>query len=215
MSVAKRFVVLANSVKHAPGRCVAGRELLRGANGTNRLGGWLRPVSLVGEGELLAQHCQIEGRGAIKLLDVFDVSLDGPSNDPSQPENWIIDSHTPWKRVGTWPPNRRSDFYENPDDLWIEPNVKTDRVSPQFLARHPPQQSLYVIPLSNPMITKDHWDPRRHRLQFSHGAAWYALKITDPLLHTEADGSGPVAACISLAPPYEGFHYKLIASLFW
>lgn len=169
----------------------------------------------MGEGELYAQHCRIDGGGGINLFDVLDVTLDGPANDPTQPENWVIDERTPWGRVGTFPRVRLPDFYENPDGLWIERGVNSDRVSQAFIAQHPPRQTLYVVALRNPAIIEDNWDQRRHRLQFIHGAVNYSLRITDPLLHAVEHAADPVAACISLAPPFNGFHYKLAASLFW
>lgn len=215
MTVIKRIVILANSVKHSPGRCVAGRELLLKIGAGVRVGGWLRPVSLIGEGELYAQHCRIEGGGSINLFDVFDVPLTGPADDPIQPENWLIDQQVLWRRVSPLPRARLVDFYENPDGLWIEPGVNSDRVSQAYFGGHPPHQSLYVIPLSDPVIKEDNWNQGRHRLHFRHAQHAYALKITDPLMHAAAPGALPVAACISFTPPFKGFHYKLVASLFW
>lgn len=51
----KRIVVLANSVKHYPGRCIAGREI-RSEVGVTEIGPWVRPVSTIGEGELYPRH---------------------------------------------------------------------------------------------------------------------------------------------------------------
>lgn len=65
--VIKKIVILANSVKHNPGRCVAGREVLdNGASG--RVCGWMRPVSSEGEGELYPQHCTMADGGSLNLL---------------------------------------------------------------------------------------------------------------------------------------------------
>lgn len=218
MTITKRMVVLANSVKHAPGRCVAGREMISEEETPVRLGGWLRPVSLMGEGELYAQHCRIDGGGGINLFDVLDVPLDGPANDPTQPENWLIGQQAVWRRVGTLPPERLPDFYENPDGLWIEPGANSDRASQAFIAQHPPRQSLYVIRLIDPAI----WpDGGSHRLAFRYRDVRYSLKITDPLLPAGETNAKPTAACISLTPPFTGrylngvFHFKVVASLFW
>ena len=40
MPTTKRIVVLANSVKHDPGRCIAGREIIDGK--VPEIGGWIR-----------------------------------------------------------------------------------------------------------------------------------------------------------------------------
>jgi hypothetical protein len=48
----KRILVLANSTKHHPMRCVAGREVLGEAGCITQWGGWVRPVSRHDEGAL-------------------------------------------------------------------------------------------------------------------------------------------------------------------
>ncbi|HWN94265.1 MAG TPA: hypothetical protein VNT99_04475 [Methylomirabilota bacterium] len=50
--ISKRILVLANSTKHHPMRCVAGRELIEEGGGKSRWGGWIRPVSAHDEGAL-------------------------------------------------------------------------------------------------------------------------------------------------------------------
>jgi hypothetical protein len=72
MPVTKRIVVLANSVKHDPGRCIAGREIIQ-ADAGSRPGSWVRPVSSIGEGELHPHHLRVPGGGVIGVLAVFDV----------------------------------------------------------------------------------------------------------------------------------------------
>jgi len=93
----KHIVVLANSVKHDPGRCIAGREIVP----TGESGAWVRPVSLIGEGELQPAHYRLEGGGTPQVFDVIEISVETlPKADPTQPENWLISVEAPWKRIG-------------------------------------------------------------------------------------------------------------------
>lgn len=217
MSTVKRMLVLANSVKHAPGRCIAGRELTLQPNGPSKLDGWIRPVSLDGnEGTLYPAHYRIQGGGLVSMLELYDVPLLRNAADLTQPENWIVDTSKPWVRIGVWPAARVRETLETPDGLWVEPGGRSDRISTEHMAMHPPGQSICVIQLADAAIRPDAWDERRHRLHFEYLGVHYGLKITDPLLPQHADGTTkPTAACISLAPPYQGHHYKLVASLFW
>jgi hypothetical protein len=55
----KTVVILANSIKKKPGRCIAGREVSQSGTSVS-LGPWVRPVSPDGEafeGELMPRHC--------------------------------------------------------------------------------------------------------------------------------------------------------------
>lgn len=216
----KRIVVLANSVKHDPGRCIAGREI-SSADGSLGIGPWVRPVSKIGEGELYLQHFVLQDGSSPQPFDVIDVYLDARGADATQPENWfIVEDRQRWNRVGKWGISTAiRSLVENPKDLWIQPGVKTDRVTKEFLASNPPQQSLYLLDLRNATITTN---GKRHRLRFSYNGLSYDLAITDPLI-SELVGEQTVLivrkglACISLAPAfvnqYDGiaYHYKLAA----
>lgn len=215
MNATKRIIVLANSVKHAPGRCIAGRELLPNPASTASLGQWIRPVSTVGEGQLYAHHYSIQGGGPVRLFDIFDIPLKGFCADPVQSENWLIDDSTPWQRVGAWPSTSSQSLYETPASLWLDPTTKTDRASTGFIASQGGGRSLYFIPTAGASIGKDYFRQTRYRLSFSHGGSHYDLLITDPAFHPSDLIRTPVAACISLAPPFKGFHYKLVASIIW
>jgi hypothetical protein len=216
----KRIVVLANSVKHDPGRCIAGREISSEV-GVIEIGHWVRPVSTIGEGELYRRHFVLQDGNVPQPFDVIEVYVDAPGADATQPENWFIveDGHK-WNHVDKW--DIRSairSLVENPHNLWIQPGVKTDRVTKEFLASNPPQQSLYLLDLRNAIITVT---GRKHRIRFSFNGLSYDLAITDPLISKVA-GEQPVSVmnkglvCVSIAPAfvnqYDGiaYHYKLAA----
>jgi hypothetical protein len=97
----KQIVVLANSVKHDPGRCIAGREITYENNDLN-IGPWVRPVSRIGEGELYPHHFTLEDRSLPNVLDVIEIYVDTPASDQTQPENWYIAEGRVWRRVHHW-----------------------------------------------------------------------------------------------------------------
>lgn len=218
----KRIVVLANSVKHDPGRCIAGREITI-RNDDFGIGPWIRPVSRIGEGELYPQHFILEDGSVPQTCDVIEIYVDVPGTDATQPENWVVSDKCAWKRI------QKLDIkmiiglvVENPTNLWLQPGVKTDRVTREFLANNPPRQSLYLIKLRNATVNKT---GEKYRLHFSHKGVIYDLAITDPLIKN-ITGMVPISvvrrghACVSLAPAfrnqYDGkeYHYKLAVTVF-
>ena len=210
----KRIVVLANSVKHDPGRCIAGREISFEV-GVTGIGPWVRPVSTIGEGELHPRHFVLQDGNVPQPFDVIEVYVDAPGADATQPENWFIveDGHK-WNHVGKWDIRRAiRSLVENPQNLWIQPGVKTDRVTKEFLASNPPQQSLYLLDLRNATITVN---GRKHRIRFSFNGLSYDLAITDPLISKVAV-MNKCLVCVSLSPAfvnqYDGiaYHFKLAA----
>lgn len=215
----KQIVVLANSVKHDPGRCIAGREITN-ENDDSDIGPWVRPVSRIGEGELYPHHFTLEDRSLPNVLDVIEIHVDAPDTDQTQPENWYVAEGRVWRRVHHWDIEKvAGSLVENPDDLWLQPKVKTDRVTQEYLAAKPPQQSLYLLQLQDATISRN---GKKYRLRFAYKGVSYDLAITDPLV-TKIVGAEPVVivrkglACVSIAPPflnqYDGkmYHYKLTA----
>jgi hypothetical protein len=222
MPTTKRIVVLANSIKHAPARCVADREV-EGKGGSLKVGDWIRPVSTKGEGELQPNQLKVAGAGQIGVLEVFDVSLISAGTDPAQPENWIIDDSQSWRRVDTWPIPRIGALTEMPRDLWLEPGSrKSDRTSEAYIRANPPSQSLFFLVLSEAYLCQD--QPKKYRLHFNYAGISYDLSVTDPLvrdrmLRDHRDNTRlrltSIHVCVSLTPVFRGDHYKIIAAMIW
>jgi hypothetical protein len=219
MPVTRRIVILANSVKHDPGRCVAGREVRAAVGARLQAGPWIRPVSTVGEGELLQEHMPVADGGGINLLDIFEISLLARGNDPSQPENWIINAKTPWDRVGRWPANQLGKLVEAPANLWLQPHpVRSDRATPGYIQAHPPEQSLYLVVPTQARLYRNQW--KKYRVAFNHADAHYDLGVTDPSVSGRLSGQTDVTlnaptVCVSLAPAFKGYHYKVAATVIW
>jgi hypothetical protein len=94
----KRMLVLANSFKHHD-RCIAGREVVFVGNEEYRLGGWLRPISGHGHGELDRSEWSYRDGAGVAVLDFAEVDVTAVGDDPCQPENWRIAGHTAWRNA--------------------------------------------------------------------------------------------------------------------
>src|ERR1051326_7855244 len=96
----KRILVLANSAKHYPKSCVAGRELIDEA-GKTAWGGWIRPVSNHDEGALDIVERRLPDGKDPNPLDVIQLPLSANENNPLQPENWLIQLGQAWTKEST------------------------------------------------------------------------------------------------------------------
>ena len=232
MGMNKRLIVLANSVKrHA--HCVAGREILPAGAG---VGGWVRPVSGEEQGELLDRHIQI-GIGRLpQVLDIIDVPVLGPAQDPGQPENWQIDETRRWSHVGQHFVGCIPLLDEKPPDLWNERGGPTDRIAVRVHAVRAPLRSIalvsperFRVQLWTELDTREQRSRRRTRAVFLYRGVEYNLPVTDPGLDRRHDLKHPglhespreeplrcgdaCRLCISLTPPFYGFHYKVVAAV--
>ncbi len=228
----KRFVVLANSYKKKPGRCVAGRELGEG----NAVGDWLRPISDQPEGELLPRHMKVDDGEPLEVLDIVDVPIGDYAKDKTHPEDWRVDTAVPWKRRKTFAAKNLASLEEKPADLWMEPETHTNRVSPEFLLKRKGHQSLYLIRPKNFRVelTNDYnpWEGHheaKRRACFTYKGHDFSLGLTDPVFIENHAKTFPSAGkpaivvrpsdnclvCVSLTPKYEktGYHYKVVATV--
>ncbi len=227
----KRLIVLANSYK-AGGRCVAGREIRE-----RDYAGWLRPLSDRPQGELHDPHMRLADGGALNVLDVVDVPLDRYVDDWVHPEDWRIALGTPWRRRGRFPPEQLAALVESPPDLWLDRSeMFADRATTAALVGRPAHQSLYLVrPTSFRIEFTNEFNrflnrhKRERRARFHCGGRDYALSITDPLFIREHPANFPAPGapantlrppcgdncllCVSLTPAFNGYHYKVVATV--
>ena len=182
----KSMLVLANSTKRND-RCIAGREIIE-ADNTYSFGPWIRPYSDRGEGELSTLQRIIRPGREVKVLDFAELSLSENMNNPVQPENWAISTTPLWKLKTTFQLPKKGAFEnlleEFPDNLWIEPGCKTDRVSADYLDDAPPDQSLYLIKAEAFRIEvyTNSYNKVKYRGLFTYNDTDYDLGLTDPLM---------------------------------
>ena len=221
-STVKRIVCLANSRKRG-GRCVAGKELLP----DDRVGGWIRPVSARHDEEVSPQErCYPDGADP-QILDVIEVSLLRPHPKTYQQENWLLNPHRCWTKAGqvTW--RDLCAMTDGEEPLWINghstSNGCNDRVPTDAAAGI--DDSLRLIRVD--ALTVSVSEPSRPSADFPilrgsfnfHGDD-YCFRITDP---NSENGSLSLAygdyrvgeryLCVSLGEPFDGYAYKLIATI--
>ena len=231
--IIKRILVLANSTKHHPMRCVAGRELIEAAGGKSQWGGWVRPVSSHDEGALNAGERRLADASDAKPLDMVRLPLDCSENNPLQPENWLIHKGEAWTKESAIDVQALLLLLDEPESLWLDPAQKNDRASGPFLQRLPNLQSLYLIRPEgfHFHIRSRVWEgytKKQQRGLFTYRGRHYDFALTDPLIGQKyfpdyprtPEGYIPpgdprrVLVCVSLTPPFHDLHYKIIATVF-
>jgi len=173
--------------------------------------------------------------GLPEVLDIMDVPLLDRANTPVHPEDWIVDTSRPWRRVAQLVPETIGAFEERPENLWVEPKSPADRATGKFVLRQARHQSLYVIrphhlrfELSCKRNEYKNRDEKRTRAQFSYGGLMYDMSLTDPVFTERycprhpAVGARPLVIdspytecliCVSLTPEFNGYHYKVVATV--
>lgn len=232
MAVAmKQILVLANSIRKN-GRCIAGRQITDHI-GTPVLGDWIRPVSKNGEGELTDDYCRGPNGQMLKIFDIIDIPLWACENSKSQPENWFIDPKQKWTKASV-PSGLPRIAPDGPIDLWDAPGPRLDRISPEDLAALNRNQSLYLIPVTKFRMELS-WTifeeecHKRRRAIFDYKGIEYNLALTDPAIQDKycrqfpkpeeapkiitLPSGGTCQLCVSLAPAFHGYHYKVVATV--
>lgn len=221
-SVVRRMICLTNSRKHS-GRCIAGKELK--GNGP---GEWLRPVSTRPSQEISEEERRYQDGTMPKVLDISDVPLVKAVPEGHQPENVLIDADYYWVKRGRKSWADLASLIDEQASLWANGysayGKRNDRVPMDLLNAQ--LGSLRLIRLDRIRISvgpkaPEFDNPKRIvRASFTYRGTSYRLDVTDPAIERaylgRADGEyevGPAYVCVSLGEVYEGFAYKLVASI--
>lgn len=221
----KTILCLANSRKPPSGRCIAGKEF---ANGT--AGQWIRPVSARAGHEVSEDERRYESGKKARLLDIVCVPLMQATPSGHQVENHVLDPEYYWvkKGVATWDQVKAAvdshapAFWSNSQSTYHGQN---DKVAEASVANA--GSSLQLILLSDLELCARREEgyegnPARRRLRarFSVRGNSYLLSVTDPEIEEEylpkGDGTYPIgnaALCISLAEVWNGFAFRVVASV--
>ena len=114
---------------------------------------------------------------------------------------------------------------EKPSNLWLQPDVKNDRATPQWIksAKLP---SLYLLKVENMTIHINNYD--KHRARFGYNGISYDFSLTDLGARNKLDQSeqthikieGLCYLCelsstmgTANRTPSEEYHYKLVATI--
>lgn len=208
----KTIIIFANSVKRNQ-HCVAGKDIF-----TEK---WIRPVSTSEKKELTAQQCTCENsQEQVKLLQ--QINIDFLQHDPleNQPENYLI-SDKKWSLSGSINREDIKNYLDEPDNLWIDDENQNDRVAYSLIETKKTQitQSLYLIAIEKIHIywkDRSQWERKpQRRGKFKYNDVEYDLAITDPNFENyEKQDLLNKYLCISLGGQFNGFCYKIIASIF-
>ena len=210
-------VILASSRKNG-GVCLAGKCLGRAA------GEWVRPVSIQpGQAwSVRSLHCvaggvpQIGDRLLLPLIDRQPVAY--------QHENCSVRFER-WQSTGRLGPADILPLADTPTALWLDgwhsKRGMNDRIPMEIAAQHCKSSLLLIRPDALRIKLDQNDCELAVRAQFDYRGQHYNLKISDPVasslwIERLADGhSGRADALltISLAQPYYGFCYKVVASV--
>ena len=209
----KTIVIFANSVKHHQ-HCVAGKDVVTKE--------WIRPIGDANGCELTHEQvkCQnLFGVFPTKILQKVKINFIQHAPLINQPENYVISNNI-------WIQNYRLDrseivnYLDSPPNLWIDNISPNDRVDYQLIQKQTIKiaQSLYLIQVKKIHI---YWKDRsnlgrnpQRRGKFEYNHVSYDLPLTDPNFSEfkEQDLENKFL-CISLGEEFNGYCYKLIASI--
>lgn len=169
----RTIVCLANSYKHG-GRCVAGICLENDQ--------WVRLRSAEGEGCLTAHDYTLaEGKGELRLLDVFEAELHYAMPSDCHPEDWVF-ADVAWKLVErpcsakTWA--KVEAHAVNKGSLL---GGYGDRVWASLFCEHPAKASLALVcPSDIWWWVREDRGKLKYRALFRRNNVTFDLAVTDP-----------------------------------
>jgi hypothetical protein len=187
MPYTKRIVCLANSTKHHPGRCIAGKEIF--ADGS--YGGWIRPISGRPGAEVLPDEYKYDNYSAPRLLDIVEVPLLYPTPNGHQIENQVIDPSKRWRKHGSIGSDELPRLRDRPPKLWIN-NHQTDTREGLYncLTSAEAATQTYSLALISTqkffvLVSSKIWDgvsKRKYLTRFQYNGELYVLPLTDPMV---------------------------------
>lgn len=200
-----RCVVFASSLKHG-GRCIVAKDFDSKK--------WFRFVSDKNGSAISYEKAVFinyyGGPYPLIPLKVVSFPIDSKSPILGQPENVILGDGS-INQVEPFVINDISSFLDNPDDLW----GKGDCVSDEDVSTI--TQSIYLIKPKNAKLESEinDFDGKLKRyVSFKYNMIDYRLPCIDPKFDSLLKENFSVQAlCISLGENFNGYHYKIVASI--
>ena len=231
-SLTKTILVLANSIKKYPDRCVAGLELIP-KDGNFAVGKWIRPIDPSQPEGAIPYPRTLVGGPSLCPLDCVEMSFVGPAADPNHPEDWILEADTNWKIVGKYDRSILQRLPDQSGDLWGMESAGSRQVR-----RGTADVTLRLIKPTQPILIEAFYefdsfkgeDQLKKILTIHHRNVDHLFSITDPLFvdrhglyrgrinkgETRRFELNPENLVIvtSLTPPLSnGFQYKIAAAI--
>lgn len=221
MPYRKTIACLADSIKFHPGRCVAGKEFVKGAGRQ-----WIRPVSERDGGEIMPIMSRYADGSSLQLLDLVSIPFERAVPEGCQTENHLIVAGGEWRKEGRIGKKDLPKMEDNIGPLWESGGSSSSGLNDRILLANQPNHSLRLIRVTNLQLIVQvegaAFGPGRRavRAQFDHEGTSYLLKVTDPLTVEQYRlmkiGKYSVKnayLCVSLGEPYKGYRYKLAAAV--
>lgn len=205
----KIFVCLAKSIRDGA-FCIAGKEILPDGH----IGKWFRPVG---------RKKEAIDNFPYDIGDIVSCDVDEYAPIFSQPENFILSESPNWEKKGVFENFKL--LVDSPPLLWNIGNHSVNGTNDRVEEGCEIFSSLNFIYLSKSTFSKEsHYyngvSEIKPRLIFIYNGNNYSLRITCPKLSSlywkslnpdESLDLGPSYFTISLAKPWQGYSYKLVA----
>ncbi len=218
MGYTKTIVCLAKSRKYS-GKCVAGLEIVDG-----KIGEWIRPVSTPQGGQVHLHDRRYDNGQDVEVLDIVRIRLKEHYPDGCQTENHLYDDGYHWEFIDRMASANLEDHARAEGSLWVNGHSSyhgaNDRM-PVEIANQEAHSLVLVRPTDLRIRVFKALQKRQVRGTFALSGTLHDLVVTDPVVESrylkEPDGEYPyqkqAVLCVSVGEPFEGYQYKLIASV--
>lgn len=234
-----RIVILANSTKRNH-RCVAGKVISWDA-ALWHVGGWIRPIDRSEkEGAVSFSVMRCEDGSFPDVLDIVDVPLIGPANDPNHPEDWELDTQFRWKRVAKFPATGLGLLADTAPVLWSDPRHDRKVASGYVSSMSNPASLCFMRPplgwefvkfrdtawsggmptertrMRSRLLFKIHDRPHAFDINDPHFDMRYGRDLVVPeygRVVVTVPHPAKIYCCLSLTPAFNGWHYKVLAAV--
>jgi hypothetical protein len=221
----RTIMCLANSRKPPSGRCIAGKSFDNGKSTD-----WIRPISARSSHEVSEEERRYESGDKAHLLDIIEVPLLQASPTGHQIENHVLDDKYYWEKKGvaTWQQILAAEdaydasFWRSAQSTFHGSN---DKVAAADTGQIGTSLKLVIVPKLSLLVRSEsgyEGNParRRVRAQFAVKNRHFLLCVTDPEIEEtylqKGNGTyelGQAALCVSLAEVWNGFAFRVVASI--
>lgn len=220
MAYMKTIACLAVSRKTS-GRCVAGKEW------PGYPGHWIRPVSKRDTREIADRERMYPDGQFAQPLDIVAIPCAAPAPLAHQMENHRLGPGA-WIKQGALAWDDLPGLVDSPAELWGAGHSSHVGRNNRVPVDEAPGASLYLVQVERIVFNlcskySARAGAKRAVLgRFSFNGNEYCLDVTDPYiedrLYDKPDGEYPLnnpLLCVSLGDPWEGYYYKLIATVLY
>lgn len=214
----KTIVCLASSRKWS-GRCIVGKDL--------QTGQWIRPVSDRPTGEIVKRARFFKNLNYPRPLEILSVPTLTHKPQGCQQENYLISQDDIWKKQGriTWY-QLAALVDQVSGELWINGYSSQHGLNDRIPVREANVLKHSVLLIQpDTLVIEIHREfsaKKKLRAVISLNNMLYKLAVTDPKVENLflASGAGHfhfnaqhVYLCLSISEPFQGYCYKLVASI--